>query len=145
MEIGGGVILDAGCGSGYSTELIMKGFRPSRLMAFDLMPEQIRLVERRPVSAEFFVGDMTDLKLPDATVDAVFVFGVLHRISNWTGAVRELTRVLAPRGVLLVEEPHHRFGWSELESGIRSAGPKIVGKQPFCLGYFRSYLCQKNP
>jgi 2-polyprenyl-3-methyl-5-hydroxy-6-metoxy-1,4-benzoquinol methylase len=37
----GKAILDAGCGSGYSSELILEAFKPSRLVAFGLMPEQM--------------------------------------------------------------------------------------------------------
>ncbi len=144
IDLAGKVVLDAACGSGYSTELIMNRFRPSRLMAFDLMPEQIRLARRRRISADFFVGDMTNLDLQDADVDAVFIFGALHHVPNWLEAVQELTRVLRRDGVLLVEEPHYKLGWSELESGIENCGLTIIGKQTFCLGYFHSYLCKKE-
>jgi ubiquinone/menaquinone biosynthesis C-methylase UbiE len=144
VDLTGKVILDAGCGSGYSTELIMNGFRPSKLIAFDLMPEQIRLTRRRHIGADFFVGDMTNLVLHNATVDAVFIFGVLHHIPNWITALKELTRILRVDGVLLIEEPHYKLSWSEFEKGIESVGLTIIGKQPFCLGYFHSYLCQKN-
>jgi ubiquinone/menaquinone biosynthesis C-methylase UbiE len=143
LDLTGKTILDAGCGSGYSTELIAAEFRPSRLMAFDLMPEQIRLAARRQVNAEFFVGDMTDLDLADGTADAAFVFGVLHHIPRWQAAMQELARVLRAGGVLLVEEPHYGFGWPELENGLEDAGLNILDKKPFCFGFFRSYLCLK--
>jgi ubiquinone/menaquinone biosynthesis C-methylase UbiE len=144
IELTGKIILDAGCGSGYSTELIMNTYQPAKLMAFDLMPEQIRLAKRRGINADFFVADMTNLDLPDATMDAVFIFGVLHHIPDWPAAIQELTGTLRADGVLLIEEPHYRFGWSELEHGIESAGLNIIGKQPFCFGYFHSYLCLKS-
>jgi SAM-dependent methyltransferase len=144
IDLTGSIILDAGCGSGYSTELIMNAYRPARLMAFDLMPEQIRLAKRRNVAADFFVADMTNLDGAYATVDAAFIFGVLHHIPDWRAAIAELTRTLRGDGVLLIEEPHYRFGWPELEDGIESAGLSIIGKQPFCLGFFRSYLCRRR-
>lgn len=143
IDLTGKIILDAGCGSGYSTELIMNTFRPAKLMAFDLMPEQISLAKRRSISADFFVADMTNLDLPDATVNAVFIFGVLHHIPKWPAAIQGLTRKLREDGVLFIEEPHSRFGWSEFEHGIESAGLTIIGKQPFCFGNFHSYLCQR--
>jgi SAM-dependent methyltransferase len=144
LDLTGKVILDAGCGSGYSTELIAADFRPLRIMGFDLMPEQIRLAARRQVNAEFFVGDMTNLDLADGTADAAFVFGVLHHIPRWQAAMQELARVLRAGGVLLVEEPHYGFGWAELENGLEDAGLSILAKQPFCFGFFRSYLCLKE-
>jgi len=38
LDLRGKAIMDAGCGDGYSTELIVKRFGPSQVMAFDLMP-----------------------------------------------------------------------------------------------------------
>ena len=137
-------ILDAGCGSGYSTELIARAFAPSRLVAFDLMPEQIELAKRRGLNADVFVGDMTNLELPSETFDAVFVFGVLHHIPTWRKALRELASVLRPKGVLLVEEPQVRFSWPEFERGIERAGFEILERSKVLTQSFQSYLARKK-
>ena len=144
VDLHGKSIVDAGCGSGYGTELIAGEFEPSRLVAFDLMPEQLRLATKRRVNAGLFTADMTKLCLADDTADAVFVFGVIHHIPAWKQALAELARVLHQGGVLLLEEPHMRFNWPELEKGIEAAGLDIVEWHPFWLGMFRSYLCRKN-
>jgi len=47
------VILDAGCGCGYSTELIIKEFQPEEIFAFDIAPNQI---ESRFKWPEFIKG-----------------------------------------------------------------------------------------
>jgi hypothetical protein len=55
----------------------------------------------------------------------------------------EISRVLRPGGILLVEEPRYRFTWTELEQGIAQAGFEVLAMERFFLGYFRSYLCRK--
>jgi ubiquinone/menaquinone biosynthesis C-methylase UbiE len=137
-------ILDAGCGSGYSTGLIASKFVPSRLVAFDLMPEQIALAKRRGLNADILVGDMTHVELPDNTFDAVFIFGVLHHIPSWRNALREMARVLGPKGVLLVEEPQVRFSWPQFEQGMEDAGFEILERSQILTQGFQSYLAKKT-
>jgi ubiquinone/menaquinone biosynthesis C-methylase UbiE len=142
IDLSGKAILDAGCGSGYGSELILEAFRPSRLVAFDLMPEQISIARQRGLDADVFVGNMLDVDLPDRTFDAVFIFGVLHHIPRWRRALEEMARVLKPGAVLLVVEPRVRFNWPEFENGIRSAGFQVLERTGLLLGSFQSYLCR---
>ncbi len=143
IDLKGKVLVDAGCGSGYDTGLIAKEFEPSRLVAFDIMPEQIWLARRLGINAEFYVGDMTHLDLPDGMADAVFVFAVLHHIPDRHKAVKEIWRILADDGVLLVCEPHEKFHWPELEEGIQNAGFEMVERRRLYAGFFRNYLWRK--
>ncbi len=143
LDLTGKDILDAGCGSGYSSEMISREFAPLKLSAFDYMPEQIALAKKRPIDADFFVGDLRSIDVPDSSYDAVFIFGAIHHIPEWKKALMETSRVLKQAGVLLVEEPRYRFTWAELEQGITQAGFTILAMQRFFLGYFRSYLCRK--
>lgn len=144
----GGRILDAGCGSGLGLELIAEAFAPSRLVGFDLMPEQIERARTREVAAraELAVGDITAIDHPDGSFDAVFVFGILHHVPAWRQALRELARVLAPGGALLVEEIHGgfvriqdkvigtshpieaRFDWAEFRAGLAVAGLSVASE-----------------
>jgi ubiquinone/menaquinone biosynthesis C-methylase UbiE len=143
VDIEGKEIMDAGCGSGYSSRLIMGEFRPSRLFAFDLMPEQIELARKNHPDIEFSIGSMTEIDAEDESFDAAFVFGVLHHIKQRETAVKEVFRVLKPKGVLLVEEPRVGFTWPEFEEGIGAGGLTVLDSRKFLFGYFRSYICQK--
>jgi len=140
-----GVIMDAGCGSGYSTELILNEYHPSEVIAFDYMPEQVRLAERRGLDVEFVVGDLRGIECGSSRCDAVFIFGVLHHIAEWKKALSEVARVLKPGGVLLFDEPRYQFTWRQLEAGIKSEGMDILEVKTLLFGYFRAYLCQKRP
>jgi ubiquinone/menaquinone biosynthesis C-methylase UbiE len=142
----GGRILDAGCGNGLGLELIAEAFAPRRLVGFDLMPAQIERARRRGVRAELALGDITAIDHPDASFDTVFVFGILHHVPAWRQALRELARVLAPGGALLVEEIHGtfidlqdavirtrhpkaaRFDWTQFRGGLADAGLAVVAE-----------------
>jgi len=139
-----GVIMDAGCGSGYSTELIVNEYHPSQVIAFDYMPEQVRLAERRRLNVEFLVGDLRGIECESSTCDAVFIFGVLHHIAEWKKALSEVARVLKPGGVLLFDEPRYLFTWAQLEAGIENEGMDILEMQTLFFHYFHAYLCQKH-
>lgn len=156
------VILDVGCGSGYSTSLLSETFHPSTLLAFDVMVEQVTLARKRGVDATFFVGDASSIGIPSEACDAVFIFGVLHHIPRWRDALAEVGRVLKKGGVLLGEEfdkkalddaekhlgiyhaKEARFTWEEVCEGLRDAGLSVVEAQRIYLGHMWSFLCSKK-
>jgi len=138
------IIMDAGCGSGYSSELILNEFNPSELIAFDYMPEQIELAKKRNLNVDFFVGDVRKLELQDNTCDAAFIFGILHHIPEWKAALEEIARVLKLDGVLLVEEPEVNFNWKEFGQELNSSGFDILERDKVLINGFRSFLCQKS-
>ncbi len=161
FDLHGKVILDAGCGSGYSTALIEREYSPPELTGFDLMPEQIDLAKKRKTRADFFVRSIDDTKLPSGKYDAVFVFGVLHHVPTWRDALKELSRVLKVEGLLLIEEGNRhgvdfadkyirtshpqesRFEWSEFIQSISDADFKVLENRKIIMDFFRSFLCVK--
>jgi trans-aconitate 2-methyltransferase len=79
LPLGGGeTVLDAGCGSGRVTALLIERLPRGRVVAVDgsaSMVEKVREVLRP--GDEALVADLTDLRLPDS-VDAVFSSAVFH-------------------------------------------------------------------
>ena len=162
IDLTGKVILDVGCGSGYSSRLIMEEFQPRELFAFDVLPEEIELARQRDLTATLFVGDVTDILLPSEKFDAVFAFDILHHVVRWHVALKEINRVLKRGGVLLVHEPrkksldnlerflkvHHptesRFEWPELSRGLIESGFHVTERSSLYLGLFHSCLCIKD-
>ncbi len=143
IDLRGKVIMDMGCGSGYGTELIVKQLKPTRVFAYDIMPEQIQLARQRRLPVEFKVGDATAMEAPDGSCHAVFDFGILHHIPLWQQALAETARVLLSRGVFIVEEPHKLFEWDELELGLQQAGFEILERRQWYRGFFRFFLARK--
>jgi ubiquinone/menaquinone biosynthesis C-methylase UbiE len=156
------VILDAGCGAGYSTELILEEFKPKELFAFDSLSEEIELAKQRRLLANLFIGSITDIKLLSEKFDGVFVCFVLRHVPEWRKALKEVSRVLKPGGILLVEEAskqaidwvehflgiNHpkeaRFDWSEFVEELERAGFNLIEYEKFLKDRFRSFLCKKK-
>jgi len=145
INLKGTVIMDAGCGSGFSTELIVKRFGPARVIAFDLMPEQVSLAKKRVAGIDFFVGDVTEMPERDYGCDAVFVFCILHHIPAWQKALLGISGALKSGGYLLIEEPEERYiTWPRLEQGMSEAGLGVLESREILFGRIRSYLCRKK-
>jgi len=161
ISLEGKIILDAGCGSGYSTQLIINEFKPSKIFAFDFMEEQIRLAKKRNLVAEFSIGDVANINFDSNTFDAVFVFGVLHHVPEWRKALSEIARVLKPGGIFIVEElngfvitianilgfthpKEAQFKWNEFISELNIAGFRILEQKKIILNEAKSFLCRKE-
>ncbi len=126
------------------------------------MPEQIELARARDVAgATVRVGDVLAIGDPDASFDAVFVFGILHHVPEWREAQREIARVLAPGGALLIEEldgdfvdfedrylhTEHpkdaRFTWSDFREGLNDAGLEVLAERQIVIRGARSFLARR--
>jgi uncharacterized membrane protein YdjX (TVP38/TMEM64 family)/precorrin-6B methylase 2 len=148
IDLAGKAILDAGCGSGYSTAVILDEFQPRKLYAIDVMPEQVEIAKRRGLPASMSVGDIADTEFSSEQFDAVFTFGVFHHVPEWPKAIKEMARVLKPGGVLVggeiaKKEENSNFEWESFAKQLEKAGLEIIESERIYLGYFRSFLCQK--
>ncbi len=163
IELAGKVILDVGCGSGYSSQFIMEEVYPRELSAFDIIPGEVAAARRRRLTVNFFVADAARLELPDASFDAAFVFAVLHHMVEWRDAARELARVIRPGGILLIEEPDWRamrreerwfhvehaagtgFTWAKLIRALSDSGFRLLAHKRLYLGHFQSMMFVRLP
>lgn len=107
-RVDGGRVLEVGCGGGVGIEIILERFRAAQVEALDLDPKMIerayrRVTPRHLAHTLLSVGDVTCLKMADATFDAVFDFGAIHLEPNWQKAVSEVGRVLKPGGKFYFE------------------------------------------
>ena len=97
----GGRMLEIGCGRGAGVALVRRAFAPSRIDAIDIDPAMMRLAERRKrrgrmAEVELRVADAQALPYPDACMDAVFNFGIIHHLEDWRSGIREIARVSNP-------------------------------------------------
>ena len=120
-----GTVLDAGCGAGFGLELIRRTWAPRALHGIDLDPDEARRAAALNPGATVQTGSLLKLPYADSMFDAVFVFGVLHHISEWGLAVSELSRVLRSGGVLCINEHNRasvslmqRIGIEQQEGGL---------------------------
>ena len=113
-------ILNVGCGSGDSPELILKKHNPGKLIAFTLMPEQISLAGARNIPVDFFVGNVKDIQIRDESCGAAFVFGIIHHIQDRLKALYVISGVLKDWGYCLIEPDARFISWVRLEQGFET-------------------------
>jgi SAM-dependent methyltransferase len=96
--VGGGRVADIGCGPGrvtrFLTDLGLDAF------GVDLSPGMIAEARKRHPELRFEIGDMTDLDLPDDTLDGICAwYSTIHVPDELLPrALREFHRVLKPGG-----------------------------------------------
>lgn len=121
-------ILEIGCGSGFDTKLIKKYFHPKKIVATDLDRRLIETAQKKinDPSISFKVADATELKFKNNSFDSIFDFGVIHHIPNWKDCLKELYRVLKPRGLVFIfDVPIESF------SGVRGFITRTFTLHPY--------------
>lgn len=103
-------VLDAGCGTGNFERFIAdKSVPPIALDGIDGSPSMLRAAQRRCRNLDFvrFLAADLNERLPfdDDTFDRVVSINVLYALEDQEQAVRELLRVLKPRGRLVISSP----------------------------------------
>lgn len=96
-------VLDAGCGSGRVTELLVERLPEGRVMAVDgsaAMIEKAR--ERLGKRADYMVCDLVELELAQP-VDLVFSTATFHWILDHDRLFRQIRRALRPGGRLVAQ------------------------------------------
>lgn len=165
FNLTGKSILEVGCGAGYGIEQIYKSFKPKEYFAFDINLKMVSLstakVKKKKLPVTVFFGDVKETKLPAKKFDVVFVFTVLHHVEGWQDALKEINRVLKPKGLLLINEINDRslnwferylkvyhprkahFTWDMFTQGLIAANFLILREFKFLkdLGFF---LCIKQ-
>lgn len=108
LDLGGDeVVIDAGCGSGRLSRLLLERLPRGRLIAVDVSAEMLNAA-RRNLQAEFegrvdyLLTDLLDLNL-DSVADLVFSTATFHWILDQPRLFRILTRSLRPHGRLLAQ------------------------------------------
>jgi len=95
-KINGKRILDAGCGHGMATRFLAK---QNTVMGIDLSEEMLKLAKERlcPV-----LGDIAELPFQDQCFDFVLSLETVQMTRQPNFLLRELCRVLKPRGELII-------------------------------------------
>jgi len=90
-------VLDAGCGFGRVTKLILDNFDVENIMGMDLSPQQVKQARKYVKSGkvQFTIGTIYDLDVPDNSYDLVIAVSVLMHIpfNKIEKAIAELVRV----------------------------------------------------
>lgn len=105
-EIKNKIVLDAGCGSGIAGRCFTKRYA-KKVMGIDISEKSVSFANKRALleqtrNINFLRADLSNLPFKDNFFDIVFTVGVLPYIENINESIRELTRVLAEDGTILI-------------------------------------------
>ena len=110
------IAADIGTGTGFMLEAIAP--LAKKVIGVDNSPRmlsiaQSKLPEKLRPKVEFRLGEMDHIPLKDKEVNAVFANMALHHAADPLRAIKEMSRVCAPGGVVVItdldEHPHEWF------------------------------------
>ncbi len=119
-------VLDAGCGSGRTTAMLLERLPRGHVVAVDqslAMVEHAR--EALPERATVFRADLTELVL-DEPVDAVFSSAVFHWIADHERLFARLHAALRPGGRLVAQ-----CGGEGNVARFHEAAAEVSGQEPY--------------
>ena len=125
----GARILDAGCGSGRNmVELARRG----TVTGLELATASLQAARARG-AGDVVPGSLDEpLPLGDAAFDLAVALDVLEHVEDDRAALRELARVLAPGGLLVVTVPQYAWLWGEHDvlshHHRRYTRPELLGR-----------------
>ncbi len=100
-------IVEVGCGTGKFTIPLAKTGK--KIIAIDYSEEMLEIVHKKAIAEkvenniEFRNGDIENLDIPSQSARAVLSIAVLRHFENQTRAISELSRILVPSGILIID------------------------------------------
>lgn len=119
--------LDVGCGIGFALPFLAQ--RSKEVIAVDVSSISIEyarsMAEKRKFSnTQFRAGNILSLPVTNASCDLILCMSVLEHIRDLDAAFRELKRVLAPRGLLIIGYPSETPTFRLLHNTVSALFPK---------------------
>jgi SAM-dependent methyltransferase len=136
-----GTVLDIACGTGYGTRMLARSVR-----AVSGVDRDQRSIEqaRSRVRASFAVAEVPPIPIRAYAFNYVVCFETIEHIDDDVEFVRELSRVLRPKGKLLLSTPNaelseasdvpnnpwhvREYTWDSLSALLENAGLQIVSR-----------------
>jgi ubiquinone/menaquinone biosynthesis C-methylase UbiE len=135
------VVADIGAGSGYFTRRLSK--HAGKVYAVDIDAKLLELTKKNSgPNVETVLAAPDDPKLPQASVDTIFICDVLHHIEGRPAYYAKLLRALKPGGRLVNIDFYTRdlpvgppvamkLSEAEVEAEMKAAGLQLAEKHDF--------------
>lgn len=136
-HVRGRTVLDAGCGVGWGTQLLLEA-GASRVVGLDISDDAAAAFRERLPHTPFVRGDLAAPPFADDAFDVIVCFEALEHTAATSAALDGLARVLRPDGVLFVSSPNpavypagnpfhlHELSPAELAAEVGSRLPNLT-------------------
>lgn len=140
------VIADIGAGSGYYTFRLAPLVPQGRVVAIDIQPEMLdymreEMKARGVKNVVPHLGSVVDLKLPDASLDAVLMVDAYHEFDHPAEMLASMKSALKKGGrIYLLEfraedpkvpiKPHHKMTEAQARKELEAAGFRFIENRP---------------
>ena len=142
LEVGGGTVFDAGCGTGNLFGITTEKIQPKTIIAVDWSKKMLEkakreatiLQDRENISFEFHLTDLTKPSpLEDESVEAVISNLVICYLpGGWRNPLKELYRILKPAGYLYLSTFLKEW---DFKSAVRKFALKEFVRSPIATLY----------
>lgn len=116
-------ILDAGCGTGANLAKLLNGFDGQlpigKVVGFDLAEAALAFCQQRNLGGQLAQASITELPFADNQFDIIISFDVINNLPDDRLAFAEISRVLRPGGLAILNLPAYQFLYSEHDLAIR--------------------------
>ncbi len=141
----GAVVADIGAGTGYFALPIARAVgEAGSVFAVDFQSEMLSLIRAKlartgsPSNIHVVEGEAARTTLPARSCDAVFMANLWHELDDYPGVLREVSRILRPRGTLAIVDwradlpsppgppLEHRIPASRVQATLRENGWSVL-------------------
>ncbi len=104
-------ILEAGCGPGFVSRLLLESFQRATVTGLDFDPAMLAYARGHVESdrVRFVEGSAADTGLPDGSFDVILARFLLQHVPNIPDVLLEFRRILVPGGRLIVVDADFAF------------------------------------
>jgi ubiquinone/menaquinone biosynthesis C-methylase UbiE len=118
-------VLDVGCGDGFVAHM---AFGEILEAGIDLDPQEVVLAEKSGSYRKAVCASATEIPFPDRSFKTVVSNCVMEHIPDIDLALREIRRVLKPKGRLMITVPSEQFNRSYFRQRLEKIGLSGLGK-----------------
>jgi len=106
-------LAEIGAGGGTCSLGIIEEAKDAEILLTDTSPAFLRIIQRKLAANDFNHSNVNFatlagedlLKLGTSSYDAIIIASALHHVSDWKKCIQDARQVIAPGGVLVIQEP----------------------------------------